>query len=716
MADRSDIIASGDPVQVEQKRVSQEEVQQPATLQSSILKQDTAAHSDPNVYPQMMSNGVSQLTIGRNKPIIQPNIGSGQSQQQQYSAPVINSSQPQQQQLLQHQSQQSQPTTAISSQTSQQKQSSAQQSAASGGVMQVQVSLPDGVNFKSVLNFGEIALISDLIVAICAKTGLKPSSDYDLVEIKSDSSEKIIKSEDNAFKTVMKIKEQTRSLGVRKKKPQVGQRKMNFVSSTRNAFGKSMTVGQGMGNLLVGSNQSGLEKLDQAAAVVDDKPATDQGKANVNAPKRRLSLSENFMNWAGFKSSGSSGKDQEQKKVDVLQVLSTPSTYDNSSHITRLSQLERRDVMQNVIQYLPQLFEGCDHNLQFSKLAERQRFLTRAKSNASMMMDLASSRSSNQTQTAVTSSAKVSQEPQRVFGVPLRQVMENERERDPTCKVPSFLKQSIDYLLDRALHVEGIFRISGVSRKVKALKDDVDAGRELNLSTVDDLKPHDVTGMLKQFLREMPDPLLTYKLYDYYVQAAKLLDGEKLLSALKLITFCLPNSNIHVLEALLKLLYKVADNADVNQELAQLSKSSAANIKSHSSLIATKASKDDVSAQIAVPNDESITSSTGGNHMNANNLSIVIAPNILRNKDEKAENLLYANDSVTKVVECMIMNVDTLFLVPYLFFVSLDSSTNATASTTSEASTGGTSGLQSGDQVAASLSGNGRDKSELSSR
>lgn len=66
----------------------------------------------------------------------------------------------------------------------------------------------------------------------------------------------------------------------------------------------------------------------------------------------------------------------------------------------------------------------------------------------------------------------------------------------------------------------------------------------------------------------MPDPLLTYKLYDYYVQAAKLLDGEKLLSALKLITFCLPNSNIHVLEALLKLLYKVADNADVNQELA----------------------------------------------------------------------------------------------------------------------------------------------------
>lgn len=57
------------------------------------------------------------------------------------------------------------------------------------------------------LNFGEIALISDLIVAICAKTGLKPSSDYDLVEIKSDSSEKIIKSEDNAFKTVMKIKE-----------------------------------------------------------------------------------------------------------------------------------------------------------------------------------------------------------------------------------------------------------------------------------------------------------------------------------------------------------------------------------------------------------------------------------------------------------------------------------------------------------------------------
>ena len=34
----------------------------------------------------------------------------------------------------------------------------------------------------------------------------------------------------------------------------------------------------------------------------------------------------------------------------------------------------------------------------------------------------------------------------------------------------------------------------------------------------EDSNPHDVANLLKQFLRELPDPLLSYELYDGFIQ------------------------------------------------------------------------------------------------------------------------------------------------------------------------------------------------------
>jgi DNA-binding protein Fis len=98
--------------------------------------------------------------------------------------------------------------------------------------------------------------------------------------------------------------------------------------------------------------------------------------------------------------------------------------------------------------------------------------------------------------------------------------MENEFLQDQSRKIPKFFQQCLGYLEDQALHIAGIFRISGTTKRIKSLKDDVDTGKELSFN---DVKPHDVTGLLKMFFREMPEPLLTFKLYEFYISAASTL-------------------------------------------------------------------------------------------------------------------------------------------------------------------------------------------------
>lgn len=60
-----------------------------------------------------------------------------------------------------------------------------------------------------------------------------------------------------------------------------------------------------------------------------------------------------------------------------------------------------------------------------------------------------------------------------------------------------------------ALETEGLFRRSASASKVKALKDVANSGRKL---TFDD--PHEAAVLLKMFLRELKEPLLTYDVYD----------------------------------------------------------------------------------------------------------------------------------------------------------------------------------------------------------
>ncbi len=56
------------------------------------------------------------------------------------------------------------------------------------------------------------------------------------------------------------------------------------------------------------------------------------------------------------------------------------------------------------------------------------------------------------------------------------------------------------------LSVAGIYRLSGVKSKVELLKGRYNRNEEVDLSSQD---PNNVASLLKQYLRELPEPILT---------------------------------------------------------------------------------------------------------------------------------------------------------------------------------------------------------------
>lgn len=65
------------------------------------------------------------------------------------------------------------------------------------------------------------------------------------------------------------------------------------------------------------------------------------------------------------------------------------------------------------------------------------------------------------------------------------------------------------------MSVEGIFRRSGNIRKLKELTEAYDRDPEAVDLTTDN--PVQLAALLKKFLREMPDPLLMFKLHRLFI-------------------------------------------------------------------------------------------------------------------------------------------------------------------------------------------------------
>ncbi|XP_039104109.1 rho GTPase-activating protein 45 isoform X2 [Hyaena hyaena] len=85
--------------------------------------------------------------------------------------------------------------------------------------------------------------------------------------------------------------------------------------------------------------------------------------------------------------------------------------------------------------------------------------------------------------------------------------------------VPFIVKKCICEIEQRALHTKGIYRVNGVKTRVEKLCQAFENGKEL--VELSQASPHDVSNVLKLYLRQLPEPLISFRLYHELVGLAK---------------------------------------------------------------------------------------------------------------------------------------------------------------------------------------------------
>ncbi|XP_071950098.1 rho GTPase-activating protein 6-like isoform X2 [Antedon mediterranea] len=130
--------------------------------------------------------------------------------------------------------------------------------------------------------------------------------------------------------------------------------------------------------------------------------------------------------------------------------------------------------------------------------------------------------------------------------------------REP--QVPQVVMGCIRHLEKYGMRTVGIFRVGASKKRTRQLREKFDSGTEVWLN--ESHSPHDVGALLKEYFRDLPEPLLTRDLYTPFVAAGRVCDREKQLQILQWLVYLLPTANRDTLYALLKFLRKVADNAE----------------------------------------------------------------------------------------------------------------------------------------------------------
>lgn len=208
-----------------------------------------------------------------------------------------------------------------------------------------------------------------------------------------------------------------------------------------------------------------------------------------------------------------------------------------------------------------------------------------------------------------------------VFGVPLEVIVDRDGAESTdgvgpgALKIPSVIDGIICAMKQMDLSVEGVFRKNGNIKKLTEAVEKLDKDEEVDFTTFHVIQ---AAALLKRYLRELPDPLLTNKLYRVWLAASKIQDEDKRRHCLHLACCLLPKPNRDCMEILFCFIKWVGS--------------------------------------FHVVDDES------GSKMDVKNLATVIAPNVLfdRNKISALDSdPMYA----IQAVEMLIMNIEEMCIV-----------------------------------------------------
>ncbi|KAK7496039.1 hypothetical protein BaRGS_00012740 [Batillaria attramentaria] len=142
----------------------------------------------------------------------------------------------------------------------------------------------------------------------------------------------------------------------------------------------------------------------------------------------------------------------------------------------------------------------------------------------------------------------------RVFGAPLESLLKEGQ------KIPLVVDRLISAIEMHGLFTVGLYRKCGAAPKARELRSCIESGFEtVNL---DDYPVHVLTTVLKSFFRELPEPLLTFELYDDFLRSPEIKDRKEQVQCLFAVIEKLPKPNYDLFERLIFHLAKVAMHED----------------------------------------------------------------------------------------------------------------------------------------------------------
>ncbi|XP_016331295.1 rho GTPase-activating protein 29 isoform X1 [Sinocyclocheilus anshuiensis] len=101
-----------------------------------------------------------------------------------------------------------------------------------------------------------------------------------------------------------------------------------------------------------------------------------------------------------------------------------------------------------------------------------------------------------------------------LFGIDFAQVAKNSPDG-----IPFIIKKCTSEIESRALNIKGIYRVNGAKSRVEKLCQAFENGKDL--VELSDLHPHDISNVLKLYLRQLPEPLILYRYYNDIIGLAK---------------------------------------------------------------------------------------------------------------------------------------------------------------------------------------------------
>ncbi|XP_029947214.1 rho GTPase-activating protein 15 isoform X2 [Salarias fasciatus] len=152
----------------------------------------------------------------------------------------------------------------------------------------------------------------------------------------------------------------------------------------------------------------------------------------------------------------------------------------------------------------------------------------------------------------------------QVFGCRLEMLCEREKST-----IPRFVRLCTEAVERRGLDADGIYRVSGNLAVIQKLRFLVNHEEKLNLDESEWEDIHVITGALKLFFRELPEPLVPFGFFTDIVETIKMSDYMDKVDRLKCLVLNMPPPNHDTLQFMCRHLRRVLEHSDTNRMTTQ---------------------------------------------------------------------------------------------------------------------------------------------------